>query len=122
MGRDGPQIATVGGMFSYPLSHFKVFDWQRAVQILKENKIQNAWAGMEEDWEDTFAQILEDGKPVIEGLNSHNLYLVSIHATPVLTTDSLGIIECYRKGDQVSKEWIKESTWPEVALAAFNAF
>ena len=58
----------------------KVFDWDKAVKIIKERELKNCGAGLESDFEYTAGMILADGKPVTEGYT----YLASNWATPQL--------------------------------------
>ena len=58
----------------------KVFDWDKAVEIIKERGLKNCGAGLESDFEYTAGMILVDGKPVTE----HYTYLASNWATPQL--------------------------------------
>lgn len=93
----------------------KVFDWDKAAQILRERKAQYAEAGLLDDWECTGGTILEDGKPV---KNSYT-YLASKWATPALELEDGETIECYRMQSEVPI-WDAHTRWPKSALAIFN--
>ena len=67
-----------------------VFDWDKAVEIIKEKNIKNAGAGLDGDFEYTAGMILENGKPY----TSDYTYLASTWATPQLIIyDAHGDIE-----------------------------
>lgn len=59
-------------------NEMKVFDWDRAAQLIKDRKPKEAIAGLSEDWFWTARTIFFDGKPVIHG----GTYLASTWATP----------------------------------------
>lgn len=95
----------------------KVFDWDKAAQIIKEQGITEAHAGLSEDFGNTGGMILEDGKPIIDGYT----YLASTWATPVLVIfnlddldDGLMEIPCYIMQSQT--EWDAYTKWPQSAL------
>lgn len=89
----------------------KVFDWDKAAQIIKERKPESADAGLMEDWFWTADCIYENGKPLTEGSSA---WLASFWATPVLKINS-EIIMCY-KTDSEAPEWSACTNWPESAL------
>lgn len=93
----------------------KVFDWDKAAEIIKERKPQDAVAGLKEDMEWTCAPIYEDGQPVCNG----ETYLASNWATPVLelffkkdgeTKYTVETLECYVMESQT--QWNAETQWP----------
>ena len=92
----------------------KVFDWDKAARIIKEQGITEADAGLSEDFGNTGGTILENGKPIIESYT----YLASTWATPVLVTsdldDGLTEIPCYIMQSQT--EWNAKTKWPQSAL------
>ena len=62
---------------------YKVFDWDKAVDLLIEHKAQTAWAGLQHDLEWTAGTIFKDGKPLLEpGDLDGPPYLASIWAIP----------------------------------------
>jgi hypothetical protein len=85
----------------------KVFDWKKAAEIIKENNIQNAFAGLDEDWSATSDVILSEGKPV-----KGYCYLQSSWATPVLIADG-DHHECWVENHP---EWDVDTIWPDEAL------
>lgn len=87
----------------------KVFDWDKAAQILKERKAADAQAGLDEDWDWTCGTILYDGKPVAD-----HPFLASTWATPVLELDG-AFIECWRMASEVPA-WNAGTVWPQSAL------
>ena len=93
-------------------SKTKVFDWNKAANILKLRNIQNASAGLELDLEYTEGNILSDGKPIKET----TAYLLSVWATPLLIIDGEWI-ECWIYEDDATWE-IEDANknWPESAL------
>ena len=58
----------------------KVFDWDKALEVILEHKVKNAQAGLSEDWEWTGGTILLDGA-IPE--NSYT-FLKSSWATPTI--------------------------------------
>ena len=58
----------------------KVFDWDKAAQIIKEKNPEYAEAGLFEDLEYTCGLIYKNEKPVYDSYT----YLASTWATPVL--------------------------------------
>ena len=91
----------------------KVFDWDKAAEIIKERKPETASAGLSEDWFWTAGTIYENGRPVKSGT-----YLSSTWATPVLRLDGEEIV-CYRpKG---YNGWNEDTRWPKSALKILNS-
>lgn len=89
----------------------KVFDWNKAVTLIKEHNATTAVAGLAEDWFWTAGLILENGNPVVKDCP----YLASIWATPVilLDEDEFGI-ECWcRKSES---DWNESTLWPREAI------
>jgi len=80
-------------------NNFKVFDWDKAAQIIKEMIIDHpdliAEAGLQDDWEYTGGIIFEDGYPT----NDSYTYLYSIWAIPTLiisySNEEQFEFECY---------------------------
>ena len=93
----------------------KVFDWDKAAFILKEDNAINARAGLTEDWEWTGGYILFDSKPITDDYT----YLASTWATPVLIIDLKNPIECWRWEDEC--EWDEYTKWPLSSLRIFKS-
>lgn len=87
----------------------KVFDWDKAAQIIKDRGCKNASAGLRGDWEYTGGDILEDGAIP----NYHYTYLASTWATPELEVDG-EIIDCYKMQSE-TEGWDSGTFWPESA-------
>lgn len=94
----------------------KVFDWNKAAELIAKNKPNRASAGLAGDWEYTGGSIYCDGKPVNK--DDTYVYLASTWATPELSLDG-EIVDCYIMQDEVPEEWGKDYAdiyWPESAL------
>lgn len=94
----------------------KVFDWDKAATLIKENKPDEAAAGLAGDWGATGGTIYRDGKPVPE--EESYTFLSSCWATPELDMDCLRQ-DCYRMQSEVP-DWDSGTYWPESALAILN--
>jgi hypothetical protein len=90
----------------------KVFDWDKAAQIIKERKAADASAGLSMDWEWTGGVIFRDGKPMPK--EKTYVYLASLWATPELEIDS-EIIDCW-KWQEDTPGWGANTYWPASAL------
>ena len=103
---------------------YKVFDWDKAVDLLIEHKAQTAWAGLQHDLEWTAGTIFKDGKPLLEpGDLDGPPYLASIWAIPILVIDGTEY-DCYmeaRQLQELGKMWTADTYWPEESLAKYNA-
>lgn len=95
----------------------KVFDWDKAAQIIRERKPTTASAGLSGDWEWTGGPIYANGKPV--PANETYTYLSSNWATPELDVDG-DVIACYRMESE-TPGWGSGTYWPESSLAILNA-
>lgn len=84
----------------------KVFDWDKAAEIIKDKGIKNASAGLSGDWEYTGGEILVDGKIPDDSYT----YLSSTWATPELKIDGL-LVDCWKYTD----DWNAGTFWPESA-------
>lgn len=94
-------------------SPVRVFDWSKAVSLIKEHGIKNAGAGLEEDWEWTGGTILNNGQPVPK--ERTYTYLASNWATPILWDfDTKNSHECWIMKEET--DWDSETYWPEEAL------
>ena len=96
-------------------NEMKVFDWDRAAQLIKDRKPKEAIAGLSEDWFWTAGTIFFDGKPVIHG----GTYLASTWATPVLVLDDGEEIPCWRMQSE-TPEWDADTKWPESARSILS--
>ena len=95
----------------------KVFDWEKAAQVIRERKANHACAGLSGDWEWTGGDILRDGKPV--PIEDTYTYLASTWATPELEVDG-DIVSCYRMQSE-TPGWDSSTYWPPEALEILNA-
>lgn len=98
----------------------RVFDWNKAAQILHDRKfdnpVQKAGAGLSGDWEYTGGDIYCDGKPVPQ--DDTYVYLASSWATPELSVDG-ELIDCWIYEND-SDGWGPHTYWPESAVAILN--
>lgn len=89
----------------------KVFDWNKAARLIRENDIVNAYAGLAEDWNDTSGQILEHGLVI----RSDYTYLASTWATPVIyDSDKQKEYPCYVMEHET--RWNESTKWPASAV------
>ncbi len=93
----------------------KIFDWEKAAQIIRDKSAKDASAGLDEDWEWTGGDILENGEPD----NDSYTYLGSTWATPVLRIGDESI-DCFRMQSD-TPGWDEKTKWPESALAILKA-
>src|ERR1044072_2993968 len=92
---------------------YKIFDWVKAAQIIVDNDIKNAVAGLDQDFEWTADMILENGKPLHDGYS----YLWSTWATPILVdADTEKEYDCYCTEDNKPRHYDKKSKWDEESL------
>lgn len=89
----------------------KVFDWDKAAQIILDTGAKYAAAGLSGDWEYTGDVILDDGLPVM----NPDTFLSSVWATPELYVDG-EYIECYKMKSE-TPGWDSDTKWPASALA-----
>lgn len=97
----------------------RVFDWNKAVDLIKEHGIKNASAGLESDLEWTGGTILENGEPK----SSEFCYLFSVWATPILIDDDTGKeYDCYIYADEEHNpnKWNEHTIWPKEVLERFQ--
>jgi hypothetical protein len=89
-----------------------MFDWDKAVKLIKEHNIQTARAGLAGDWDNTSGLILMDGYPIVGSY----VYLQSYWATPIIMDMATGKeYPCYRKVTGLKSE-NAERLWPAYAL------
>lgn len=93
-----------------------VFDWIKAVRLIKEKQPKKASAGLSGDWEWTGGIIWKDGQPV-PGEETYT-YLASTWATPELDMDGV-IVECYSMQSS-TPDWNSSTYWPQEALDELN--
>ena len=106
---------------------YRVFDWDKAARIIREQGLQEAGAGLAADWRSTGGIILENGLPVKE--EDTYTYLASSGATPVLRRNTeLGYedIPCFLVPEELEdndhrKSWGPSTYWPDSALAIIKA-
>ena len=94
----------------------RVFDWNKAAQIIKDRGCREASAGLSSDLEWTEGTIFENGQPLKERVGA---YLASTWAKPVLVIDGEEI-DCWIMESQTDG-WDAYTHWPESALAIFSA-
>jgi hypothetical protein len=96
----------------------KVFDWGKAVELIKEHGIRNARAGLDGDWECTNCRILVNGDVVREDEDACP-YMASPWAVPKLLDCDTGVeYECWT--DEKGSEYGEETIWPDSAVEAFQ--
>ena len=90
----------------------KVFDWDKAAQLIKESGCHVAEAGLRDDWEWTSGIIYDDGI-----VTNDYTYLASTWATPIIVLDENDYdeIECYKMKHEVP-EWDADTKWPKSAM------
>ena len=93
----------------------KVFDWDKAAEILVSRGAKTARAGLSEDLEWTSGTILYGGKIVPK--NETYTYLASTWAVPVLIIDEEEIA-CFRMKSETG--WTADTYWPESARKILN--
>ncbi len=91
----------------------KVFDWDKAAELIRLRKPKSVEAGLTEDWSYTGGTIYEDGRVVLDSYT----YLKSNWATPVIVLDGEEA-ECWRYRDET--EWDSHTKWPASALHILN--
>lgn len=88
----------------------KVFDWDKAAQIIKDRGFPDAAAGLSEDWGWTGGVIFSEGIPV-----GNYTYLSSNWATPELELDDAESIPCFCMESE-HPEWGSDTKWPLSSL------
>ena len=90
----------------------KMFDWDKAVDIINNENISNAAIGLAEDWFHTSTKILEDGKPIQE--EHMRVFAFSDWATPCLYDYSSDIAyECWKERDDSDFQTLIHDVWTE---------
>ena len=91
-------------------NEMKVFDWDKAVDLIIERRIRNADAGLQLDLEWTAGMILRDGQPITDTY----CYLSSKWAVPVLVdVDNDEEIPCYIMESKT--KYTAHTIWPKSA-------
>lgn len=90
----------------------KVFDWDKALKIIKEKKPRVARAGLAENWVWTYETICFNGQIIAKS----PICLESEWGTPILRLDDENDIECYviELKDIIEKNRDKEQPTYEV--------
>lgn len=94
----------------------RVFDWDRAAELIRDQRPTTASAGLSGDWEYTGGPIWRDGAPVPE--DDTYTYLASNWATPELDLDG-DVQDCWRWAE--GSGWDAGTYWPESALLIVGA-
>ena len=92
----------------------KIFDWDKAAEIIRDKKPRWAIAGLKGDMENTAGTIYEDNTPITDDYT----YLASNWATPILqieTDEGIQDIPCYRMKHEVP-DWDSGTKWPNSAM------
>ena len=94
----------------------KVFDWDKAAEIIRDKKPIWAVAGLKEDMDWTAGAIYQDGEPITDDYT----FLASTWATRVLEmrtgfAEDLEVIPCYRMAHEVP-HWGSGTKWPHSAM------
>lgn len=95
----------------------KVFDWDRAAQLIRERKPAEASAGLAGDWGYTGGTIYRDGAPLTR--DQTYTYLASTWATPELDMDG-EVVACFKMQSQTDG-WDSDTFWPDSAKAILEA-
>ena len=94
-----------------------VFDWDRAAQIIRDQKPSHVEAGLSGDWDYTGGPIYANGAIVPK--NSTYTFLSSFWATPQIEIDG-NRIDCFvMQGDDC--QWGSYTYWPESARSILAA-
>jgi hypothetical protein len=88
----------------------RVFDWDRAAEMIRAHGASQAHAGLQFDWEYTGGQILRDGQPLDE---NEGCYLASNWAIPELEIEGVRW-PCWRYQDE-TPGWDAHTFWPDSA-------
>lgn len=92
----------------------RVFDWDKAAQLIKERQPKEAGAGLSGDWEWTGGCIYRNGEPVTEEYT----YLASTWAVPELNLDG-ELIDCWQY--ETDTKFNEHTKWPKSALKILEA-
>lgn len=89
----------------------KIFDWDKAAELIRTVKPTTAEAGLVEDFGCTGGIIYEDGE-IVKDAYAH---LSSIWATPGMYMDDVWY-DCYVTEDRNPKGWDCDTMWPQSAV------
>lgn len=95
----------------------RIFDWDKAAQMIRDRDAEDASAGLSEDWGATGGPIWTAGKPVSS--EDTYVYLASTWATPSIVLDG-DVFPCWR-WEKVDEPWSAHTYWPESAVAILSA-
>ena len=95
----------------------KMFDWDKAAEIIREHKPSEAVAGLSSDMKWTAGVIYRNGAPVPR--EETYVYLSSMWATPVLVLDDGAEIPCW-KVPPTDMDRDPDIYWPPSARAILN--
>lgn len=91
----------------------RVFDWNKAAELIRDRKPSVVVAGLASDMEWTAGRIFENGKIV----DDDYAYLASTWAIPVIVLDG-DEVDCFVMESTIPKEWTGDPAklcWPESA-------
>lgn len=88
----------------------RVFDWNKAAEMIRDQNPMDAEAGLGGDWEWTGGCIFRDGHIVTDDYT----YLKSNWAEPQIMLDGGDPIPCWVYANTVS--WDEDTKWPDSAL------
>ena len=87
----------------------RVFDWNKAAEMIRDKEAKYAEAGLGGDWGNTGGVIFNDGHIVTDEYT----YLKSNWAEPQIMLDGNNPIPCWVYADTVS--WDAHTKWPDSA-------
>ena len=108
-------LTAFANLLATPPGNAKVFDWNKAAQIIVNRQPAEASAGLKDDHEWTGGCIYRDGKPVLDSY----VYLRSDWCEAELIVDG-DYINCWVPSSEYP-DWHEHTVWPESALAILNA-
>ena len=89
----------------------KMLDFDKALEIIKENEGKEIRIGLAEDWYYTSGKVEADGRISYDEYESGgSLCLVSRWATPVVVVDD-EVIECWKDDDGTVDAFNSEEKW-----------
>ena len=94
----------------------KVFDWLKAVDLIKKNNATCAEAGLKSDWYCSGGVIFKNGKIVPK--DETYIYLASSGLTPQILINGK-YFDCYIE-DSESCDWHAKTYWPKEAIDKLN--
>lgn len=87
-----------------------IFDWNKAADLIKQLKPEEAEAGLAGDYENTNGHIVTDG----------HTFLSSVWATPTLYLDDRAV-PCFVYKSDNTEGWDYDTTWPRSAVEILEA-